>query len=188
MCYQPWVSRKWSYLLPFIIVWNWFVSLFIQMELHHMKASHPDSRSEIRSLWWISLKTPVEGFQGPMADLNLLFLYVVCDFFFFYLRHSNLLLWLSGLFSQLFLPCVFPPLLLPRTGFDNLLLPLKARSPLENSVTCLSGRISMEDLQSQTSTSMDWLSKFAGPSLRSHCRPLIGVASSQVMFAPFSVG
>uniref|UniRef100_A0A671W2S7 Anion exchange protein n=1 Tax=Sparus aurata TaxID=8175 RepID=A0A671W2S7_SPAAU len=32
-----------------------------------------------------------------------------------------------------------------------------ARSPLENSVTCLSGRISMEDLQSQRSTSMDWL-------------------------------
>ncbi|XP_068166154.1 solute carrier family 4 member 4a isoform X3 [Antennarius striatus] len=32
-----------------------------------------------------------------------------------------------------------------------------ARSPLENSVTCLSGHISMEDLQSQTSTSMDWL-------------------------------
>ncbi|CAG07774.1 unnamed protein product, partial [Tetraodon nigroviridis] len=32
-----------------------------------------------------------------------------------------------------------------------------ARSPLENSVTCLSGHISMEDLQSQTSASMDWL-------------------------------
>ncbi|XP_044187451.1 solute carrier family 4 member 4a isoform X1 [Thunnus albacares] len=32
-----------------------------------------------------------------------------------------------------------------------------ARSPLENSVTCLSGRISMEDLQTQRSTSMDWL-------------------------------
>ncbi|KAG7490246.1 electrogenic sodium bicarbonate cotransporter 1 isoform X2 [Solea senegalensis] len=32
-----------------------------------------------------------------------------------------------------------------------------ARSPLENSLTCLSGRISMEDLQSQRSTSMDWL-------------------------------
>ncbi|XP_037634078.1 solute carrier family 4 member 4a isoform X2 [Sebastes umbrosus] len=32
-----------------------------------------------------------------------------------------------------------------------------ARSPLENSVTCLSGHISMEDLRSQTSTSMDWL-------------------------------
>ncbi|XP_062273963.1 solute carrier family 4 member 4a isoform X4 [Scomber scombrus] len=31
------------------------------------------------------------------------------------------------------------------------------RSPLENSVTCLSGRISMEDLQTQRSTSMDWL-------------------------------
>ncbi|XP_056276004.1 solute carrier family 4 member 4a isoform X2 [Pseudoliparis swirei] len=33
-----------------------------------------------------------------------------------------------------------------------------ARSPLGNSVTCLSGHISMEDLQSQRSTSMDWLS------------------------------
>ncbi|KAM9743338.1 solute carrier family 4 member 4a isoform 1-T1 [Menidia menidia] len=32
-----------------------------------------------------------------------------------------------------------------------------ARSPLENSVTCLSGHISMEDLQNQRSTSMDWL-------------------------------
>ncbi|XP_023270172.1 electrogenic sodium bicarbonate cotransporter 1-like isoform X2 [Seriola lalandi dorsalis] len=32
-----------------------------------------------------------------------------------------------------------------------------ARSPLENSLTCLSGRISMEDLQTQRSTSMDWL-------------------------------
>ncbi|XP_054867163.1 solute carrier family 4 member 4a isoform X2 [Amphiprion ocellaris] len=32
-----------------------------------------------------------------------------------------------------------------------------ARSPLENSVTCLSGRISMEDLQTQRSSSMDWL-------------------------------
>ncbi|XP_030579367.1 solute carrier family 4 member 4a isoform X4 [Archocentrus centrarchus] len=32
-----------------------------------------------------------------------------------------------------------------------------ARSPLENSVTCLSGHISMEDLQTQRSTSMDWL-------------------------------
>ncbi|KAM7018636.1 solute carrier family 4 member 4a isoform 7-T8 [Tautogolabrus adspersus] len=32
-----------------------------------------------------------------------------------------------------------------------------ARSPLDNSVTCLSGRMSMEDLQSQRSTSMDWL-------------------------------
>nr|XP_046241928.1 solute carrier family 4 member 4a isoform X1 [Scatophagus argus] len=32
-----------------------------------------------------------------------------------------------------------------------------ARSPLQNSVTCLSSRISMEDLQSQRSTSMDWL-------------------------------
>ncbi|XP_053181891.1 solute carrier family 4 member 4a isoform X6 [Scomber japonicus] len=32
-----------------------------------------------------------------------------------------------------------------------------ARSPLENSVTCLSARISMEDLQTQRSTSMDWL-------------------------------
>uniref|UniRef100_A0AAQ4PK62 Anion exchange protein n=1 Tax=Gasterosteus aculeatus aculeatus TaxID=481459 RepID=A0AAQ4PK62_GASAC len=32
-----------------------------------------------------------------------------------------------------------------------------ARSPLETSVTCLSGHISMEDLQSQRSTSMDWL-------------------------------
>ncbi|XP_060926886.1 solute carrier family 4 member 4a [Limanda limanda] len=35
--------------------------------------------------------------------------------------------------------------------------PENARSPLENSLTCLSGRISMEDLQSQRSTSMDWL-------------------------------
>lgn len=53
------------------------------------------------------------------------------------------------------------PLLLPWIGSDNppLMLP-KARSPLENSVTCLSGHISMEDLQSQTSASMDWLSKF----------------------------
>ncbi|XP_060894252.1 solute carrier family 4 member 4a isoform X2 [Labrus mixtus] len=32
-----------------------------------------------------------------------------------------------------------------------------ARSPLDNSVTCLSGRMSMEDLQSQRSSSMDWL-------------------------------
>ncbi|XP_061674586.1 solute carrier family 4 member 4a [Syngnathoides biaculeatus] len=32
-----------------------------------------------------------------------------------------------------------------------------ARSPLETSVTCLSSGISMEDLQSQRSTSMDWL-------------------------------
>nr|XP_020441437.1 electrogenic sodium bicarbonate cotransporter 1-like isoform X1 [Monopterus albus]XP_020441438.1 electrogenic sodium bicarbonate cotransporter 1-like isoform X1 [Monopterus albus] len=32
-----------------------------------------------------------------------------------------------------------------------------ARSPLENSVTCLSGRSSVEDLQTQRSTSMDWL-------------------------------
>ncbi|KAK1892891.1 Electrogenic sodium bicarbonate cotransporter 1, partial [Dissostichus eleginoides] len=31
------------------------------------------------------------------------------------------------------------------------------RSPLDNSVTCLSGHISMEDLQNQRSTSMDWL-------------------------------
>lgn len=56
------------------------------------------------------------------------------------------------------------PLLLPWVGSDNppLLLP-KARSPLENSVTCLSGHISMEDLQSQTSASMDWLSKFTQP-------------------------
>ncbi|KAG7220442.1 hypothetical protein INR49_003311 [Caranx melampygus] len=71
---------------------------------------------------------------------------------------------LSTLFSA------FP--LLPWTGYDNLLLLLmlmlmmmlmmlmmllKARSPLENSLTCLSGRISMEDLGSQRSTSMDWL-------------------------------
>ncbi|XP_061586705.1 solute carrier family 4 member 4a isoform X10 [Cololabis saira] len=35
--------------------------------------------------------------------------------------------------------------------------PENARSPLENSVTCLSGHISMEDLQNQRSTSMDWL-------------------------------
>lgn len=55
---------------------------------------------------------------------------------------------------------LFPPLLLPWIGFDHPLLLLKARSPLENSVTCLSGHISMEDLQSQTSASMDWLSKF----------------------------
>lgn len=55
-------------------------------------------------------------------------------------------------------------LLLPWVGSDNppLMLP-KARSPLENSVTCLSGHISMEDLQSQTSASMDWLSKFTQP-------------------------
>lgn len=53
-------------------------------------------------------------------------------------------------------------LLLPWIGFDNLLLLLKARSPLGNSATCLSGHISMEDLQSQRSTSMDWLSKFTG--------------------------
>ncbi|XP_013888735.1 electrogenic sodium bicarbonate cotransporter 1 isoform X3 [Austrofundulus limnaeus] len=32
-----------------------------------------------------------------------------------------------------------------------------ARSPQENSVTCLSGHISMEDLHNQRSTSMDWL-------------------------------
>ncbi|KAM9393105.1 solute carrier family 4 member 4a [Pholidichthys leucotaenia] len=32
-----------------------------------------------------------------------------------------------------------------------------ARSPLENSLTCLSGHISMDDLQTQSSTSMDWL-------------------------------
>uniref|UniRef100_A0A673BU68 Anion exchange protein n=1 Tax=Sphaeramia orbicularis TaxID=375764 RepID=A0A673BU68_9TELE len=32
-----------------------------------------------------------------------------------------------------------------------------ARSPLDNSVTCLSARISMEDLNTQRSTSMDWL-------------------------------
>lgn len=77
--------------------------------------------------------------------------------------------------------------LLPWTGYDNLLLLLllmlvmmllKARSPLENSLTCLSGRISMEDLQSQRSTSMDWLSKFTGPSsLRSHCSPLMSSES-----------
>uniref|UniRef100_A0A3Q1HR13 Anion exchange protein n=1 Tax=Anabas testudineus TaxID=64144 RepID=A0A3Q1HR13_ANATE len=35
--------------------------------------------------------------------------------------------------------------------------PENARSPLENSVTCLSSRVSMEDLQNQRSTSMDWL-------------------------------
>ncbi|XP_035495762.1 solute carrier family 4 member 4a isoform X1 [Scophthalmus maximus] len=35
--------------------------------------------------------------------------------------------------------------------------PENARSPLENSMTCLSGHISVEDLQSQRSTSMDWL-------------------------------
>ncbi|XP_047197057.1 solute carrier family 4 member 4a isoform X2 [Hippoglossus stenolepis] len=35
--------------------------------------------------------------------------------------------------------------------------PENARSPLENSLTCLSGRISMEDLHSQRSNSMDWL-------------------------------
>lgn len=63
--------------------------------------------------------------------------------------------------SSTLLPSLFPPLLLPWLGCDNppLLLP-KARSPLDNSVTCLSGHISMEDLQSQTSASMDWLSKF----------------------------
>lgn len=60
--------------------------------------------------------------------------------------------------------------LLPWIGFDNLLLPLKARSPLENSVTCLSGRISMEDLQTQRSSSMDWLSKFTEVYIR---RPLV---------------
>lgn len=90
---------------------------------------------------------------------------------------THRLLWLSGLVCQLSchlsLPSLFPPFLLPWIGSDNLLLLLKARSPLENSVTCLSGRISMEDLQSQRSTSMDWLSKFTGPSLHSHCRPLI---------------
>uniref|UniRef100_A0A8C5GW13 Anion exchange protein n=1 Tax=Gouania willdenowi TaxID=441366 RepID=A0A8C5GW13_GOUWI len=32
-----------------------------------------------------------------------------------------------------------------------------ARSPIENSLTCLSGRMSMENLQTQRSTSMDWL-------------------------------
>nr|XP_057925723.1 solute carrier family 4 member 4a isoform X2 [Doryrhamphus excisus] len=32
-----------------------------------------------------------------------------------------------------------------------------ARSPLENSVTCLSSHVSLEDLQSQRSASMDWL-------------------------------
>lgn len=70
---------------------------------------------------------------------------------------TNLLLWLSGLVC---LSISLSSSLLPWIGFDNLLLPLKARSPLENSVTCLSGRISMEDLQTQRSTSMDWLSKF----------------------------
>lgn len=68
--------------------------------------------------------------------------------------------------------------LLPWIGLDNLLLLLKARSPLGNSVTCLSGHISMEDLQSQTSTSMDWLSKFTQTSVRLHCRPLISSAST----------
>lgn len=63
--------------------------------------------------------------------------------------------------SLTLLPSLFPPLLLPWIGSDNPpLLHPKARSPLENSVTCLSGHISMEDLQSQTSVSMDWLSKF----------------------------
>ncbi|XP_014845412.1 PREDICTED: electrogenic sodium bicarbonate cotransporter 1-like isoform X1 [Poecilia mexicana] len=38
-----------------------------------------------------------------------------------------------------------------------------ARSPLENSVTCLSGHISMEDLQNQRSTSMDWLNSPTTP-------------------------
>ena len=80
--------------------------------------------------------------------------------------------------------------LLPWIGLPNLLLLLKARSPLENSVTCLSGRISMEDLQSQRSTSMDWLSKFTGPSLHSHCRPSTSSESLLVLvfiFVPFEI-
>lgn len=73
---------------------------------------------------------------------------------------------LSELFCQLF--CRFSLLssfsvLPPWIGFDNLLLLLTARSPLENSMTCLSGRNSMEDLQTQRSTSMDWLSKSLDP-------------------------
>lgn len=40
-----------------------------------------------------------------------------------------------------------------------LLMLLKARSPLDTSLTCLSSRMSMEDLNTQRSTSMDWLSK-----------------------------
>lgn len=95
---------------------------------------------------------------------------------------TNLLLWLSDFVSPLSLVSpvhlYFLLLLLPWIGLDNLLLLLKARSPLENSVTCLSGRISMEDLQSQTSTSMDWLSKFTQTSVRLHCRPLISSAST----------
>lgn len=90
------------------------------------------------------------------------------------------LLSLSSLFflSFFFLCC-------PGLAFDNLLLLLKARSPLETSMSCLSGRISMEDLQSQRSTSMDWLSKFTGAGLRSHCRAKINIPKTENHFCLF---